>query len=380
MKSTRASLLLLCIHHCCPVGSFSASTSKHAVTKHSSQQQTPLLDSVQVFDNVFSIEVCEELHHLAVDHAERCESSIFYLDSQSDQRDDGNYLLTPLEQALRSCLQQLPAIPNDKNRIVEYWCRDEHMNMDVHADIDEQELLNEGTLRYPDFGHVLYLEVGSTVRGPTCVFSKYGGWDENDDGDDSSVSLVSVPAVAGRVLRFPGHAMHAVPKPSMLWLFDKEEQRKALDEQDEIAGGEDRRSVILFNVWTNHGPLGVLEDIDKGVIPDGIEIDDDDEETDGSGRTMDRQKEERLAHWEEEHGEDCCDLWCQARNAWEEVTIVDNSGAECTEALLVRLMGNSARRLHPKKLAQLRGPSMLRQALQDEKMPHHYILKSEPTD
>ena len=44
----------------------------------------------------------------------------------------------------------LPRVDSGDSVIVEYWSRDEFLNMDTHSDIDERELLNEGTLRCQD--------------------------------------------------------------------------------------------------------------------------------------------------------------------------------------------------------------------------------------
>lgn len=340
----------------------------------------PFTDSIQVFDNVFSPDVCEELHYLALDHADRCgvRSSIFYWSQNADS--DG--LLTPLEQAIKSCLQQLP-LPgkNDRTKpaIVEYWSRDEYLNMDAHSDIDERELLNEGTLRCPHFGHVLYMQVAPSVRGPTCVFSQYGGWNGGDE-----ISLVTVPAVEGRVLRFPGAAMHAVPKPATLWLLDQEEQKKitaseenididydAWDDEDDVM----QRSVILFNVWLGEGPFGVPEDLDaKSMLPDGIElvVEEDDK---NDQEKQNQQKKERQAVWEEEYGADCCDLWCQPRDEWKEMGILDNPDSDADQRLCIALMGNKARRLHPQSHALVSSSSVLAEALQSATTPQHFTLR-----
>lgn len=353
-------------------------------------ESSPFTDSVQVFDNVFSPDVCAELHYLAAEHSDRCgvRSSIFYW---KDKHED-DALLTPLEQALQSCLQQMPNENPTLPAIVEYWSRDEYLNMDTHSDIDEQELLNEGTLRCPTFGHVLYLEVAPSIRGPTCVFSQNGGWGGEDGSQDaSSTSLVTVPAVQGRVLRFPGAAMHAVPKPSALWFLDKEDQSQALvddeeDIDDDSFEDEDddavQRSVILFNVWKKEGPLGVVEDLDaKGMLPSGIElIEEETPDDDGNDSYTNRQTEERRAIWEEDYGTDCSDLWCHPQEEWQEMQIAENNqdATSCCETILVPLMGNKARRLCPKSHVLLSAPAALEEALQDSSTPHHLLLKGEP--
>ncbi len=49
-------------------------------------------------------------------------------------------------------------------RYAEYWWRDEWMSLDAHRDADEVLARTERKLRYPHFGHVLYLAVGKQVR------------------------------------------------------------------------------------------------------------------------------------------------------------------------------------------------------------------------
>ena len=73
--------------------------------------------------------------------------------------------------------------------------------------------------RYPSYGHVLYLQVGTDVRGPTCIFprrssgldlKKDKGECSQDDNDRKEVEVQIVPAVAGRLLRFGGRDLHTV--------------------------------------------------------------------------------------------------------------------------------------------------------------------------
>jgi hypothetical protein len=57
--------------------------------------------------------------------------------------------------AFHSVLEAL----HDDHDIVEYcWSRQEYLNLDAHSDIDEEELEDDGSLRYPEFAHVLYLQ------------------------------------------------------------------------------------------------------------------------------------------------------------------------------------------------------------------------------
>jgi len=309
---------------------------------------------VQVFDGVFTQDTCEELHYLAVEHAERGKdgSSVFYRSTEN---------LTPLEHALNSCLEQL----GDTNDICEYWSRNEYLHMDAHADIDEQELEDDERIRCPENGHVLYLNVDPSIRGPTCVFSQYGGWRAQDD---KNTTLLVVPAVQGRVLRFPGSAMHAVPKPTNRWFLSDEEESALVDEDDDMWDDEEEqvveRSVILFNTWSKKGPRGVTEDYTKGAMPDGIEVDDD---------YIEQQKEQRLKEWQEDYGDDCRDLWCYPQSDWKEVDIVD-SDSPANTLLRVSLMGKRTRRLFPQRHVQLFGPSALQAALEEDSQPSCFRL------
>lgn len=65
---------------------------------------------------------------------------------------------------------------------------------------------------------MLYMQVGTDVRGPpTCVFS--GVQSGGDLVRPESFELSVVPAVPGRLLRFKGDLLHAVPCPTDLWLL-----------------------------------------------------------------------------------------------------------------------------------------------------------------
>ena len=160
---------------------------------------------------------------------------------------------------------------------------------EAHADVDEnlakvhdkqkmpssEELLSKypstyngksGGYRYPINGHVLYLQVGSDVKGPTVVFpgqssggDLYYGKDMNICGEEEAdanskektamtqskaLQMISIPAVTGRLLRFDGRDIHAVPRPHNLWLLPF--VTGSADFEPEEQWG---RSVILFNVW-----------------------------------------------------------------------------------------------------------------------------------
>jgi hypothetical protein len=161
--------------------------------------------------------------------------------NNSNSNNNSNNISNIIEQTLDSILTEL----NDSSPFVEYWTRKEWRSIQAHADVDEyrakqeQEQQSDNTeemplFRYPQNGHVLYLQVGNQVRGPTCVFeNRKSGGDlirreltekgkivDDDDADDADdVELVTVPAVPGRLLRFQGDYLHAVPRPTDLWLL-----------------------------------------------------------------------------------------------------------------------------------------------------------------
>lgn len=144
---------------------------------------------------------------------------------------------TPLEYALNSVLEAL----GDDAPFIEYWSRQEWKHIEAHADVDEALAAHGGPLRYPRNGHVLYLQVGERVSGPTCVWHHRCA--DTEGTKDRFGSLVTVPAVASRVLRFDGHLQHAVPRPADVWLtsFVINEPSTPPDAYE--------RSVVLFNTW-----------------------------------------------------------------------------------------------------------------------------------
>ena len=146
-----------------------------------------------------------------------------------------------IESLIHSTLIQL----NDTSSYVEYWWRDEWINLDAHADVDELLARQGGELRYPNHGHVLYLQIGSDVQGPTVLLL-----------NNYSV-LITVPAVSNRLLRFKGDVIHAVPRPPLayidselggtnheLWTRIRRIDCEVSDETTIY-----RRSVLLFNTW-----------------------------------------------------------------------------------------------------------------------------------
>ena len=123
----------------------------------------------------------------------------------------------------------------DPSRLKEYWSRDKYINIDVHADIDEAILRDEDVLRCTLMGRVLYLQMEENMLGSTVVFPhKQVDWKLIEDDNHAQ----------GRVLRFPGGAMHAAPRPYYRWLSLVPSGDTGDEDNADI-----ERSVLLFNTW-----------------------------------------------------------------------------------------------------------------------------------
>ena len=112
----------------------------------------------------------------------------------------------------------------------------------------------------------------------------------------------------GRVLRFPGGAMHAVPRPYHRWL-------SLVPSGDE--GGEDNtdieRSVLLFNIWKNgeSGPIGVDGDLATGAIPEGIQMSQADFDA-----SLKEQENQIILEWKEDYGMGGKYVKCIYKKSW----------------------------------------------------------------
>ena len=354
----------------------------HASSSDDSSSEPSQNLNVRVYDNVFSSEACDSIHGLAIDHQCRATnsdgSSIFYRPPE-----DG-VTLTPLELAIDSTLAAL----NDTSRVVEYWSREEYLNIDAHADVDEGALEDEGEIRCPTFGHVLYLQADESVRGPTFVFDKMEGWERGesqDNGRASNTEMVTVPCVPGRVLRFDGRAMHAVPKPFDRYLLAEEEEKSLREEEAELYGDEDDdelRSVLLFNTWSDGPPPRFVDaDYFSGALPLGIEIEftENDDENDGATNICDEDSDMVVG------GNDDVEMLCNSVQEWEDVainTIVPRGeGAEFDDeddtSVNVNLMGNKQRRCHPTRRAAMQLPlpsQTFIEAVSDAKQPSRFVI------
>ena len=226
---------------------------------------------------------------------------------------------TPLEHALDSVLEQL----GDDAPYVEYWSRQEWKHIEAHADVDEALASSTGRLRYPRHGHVLYLEVGERVAGPTCVWQH----DDGVEGPDARFgALTAVPAVPGRCLRFDGELQHAVPRPADVWLSSFVINQPSTPPEAFV------RSVVLFNTWAERDapPLDVQPEPAGAVAELGA-------------------TEPELVR-------------CSERQQWEEVATVQHQGGERARMKLW-LLGDESRRLQPSRTVALDVPSATLAAL-----------------
>ena len=279
-----------------------------------------------------------------------------------------------IEQTLDSILAEL----NDDSKYVEYWTRREWRSIQAHADIDEYrakqeqqsgEISNKG-YRYPKNGHVLYLQVGTQVRGPTAIFPnrKSGGdllrnlvteslcvdSDERSNSqnkhiessgqgsEDEGVQLITVPAVPGRLLRFQGDYLHAVPRPTDLWLLKFVKGSPTFEPEEDWG-----RSVILFNTWNDEPPLGIPIDEESPK--------------DATSRDLNQSRESRYD--------------CNKRGQWSSVTTHDlnteSREDDCQQqqqplSTKIWLLGDYRRRDHTMQTVKLEGSESLREALFQE--------------
>eukprot|EP00970_Alexandrium_tamarense_P007561 scaffold1414_cov204-Alexandrium_tamarense.AAC.5 len=160
-----ASIIELCQSFHSPSKPHPSSSTKHHHWHQPSSPWTaahtrtrPLFSSLSVYDNVFTNQQCQLLHQLTIEHGARSSdgSSIFVRYPHHHHHSSTSTTLfqhpsqinnntvkqqyTPLEAAIDSLLTSI----NDTSPIVEYWSRKNYINMDAHADIDEDYLKDEG--------------------------------------------------------------------------------------------------------------------------------------------------------------------------------------------------------------------------------------------
>lgn len=201
---------------------------------------------VEVYDNVLSEETAKWLHEECIKW------------SASEDNAAGTLVLafplkaperhSPIEQLLNQILVQLYPNVTEPTYHVEFWSRRQWSHIWGHQDMDEEwdrQTHNQPNtaLSSPETGHVLYLNVGKAVQGPTVLWNVSTG---GELADADMNSMIVVPAVQGRLLRFQGHLLHGVPRPADVYFSHVYEEDN--DPQFE-------RSVLLFNTWRKESSL-----------------------------------------------------------------------------------------------------------------------------
>ena len=125
------------------------------------------------------------------------------------------------------------------------------------------------------------MHVGNEVQGPTVILHDTQRRVASSDGSIGDISgstssnqqkfdhISIVPSVVGRLLRFDGSLMHAVPRPPLAYLDEEEggsnlelwtRRRPSTDDDPELTVF--RRSVLLFNTWrqNNESPMDISVD------------------------------------------------------------------------------------------------------------------------
>ena len=201
--------------------------------------------SVQVYNNVLpkanGVMLSSQLSTFGSQH---------YLIDRFNNIYDENIL--PIEQTIIELLNTL----DDQSPYIEYWYRKNHINLDAHRDIDEYKAKadSDSDFDFPISGHVLYLDIGESCIGPTCIIEEY---ENKRFTKPLNGSMVIVPSKTSRLLRFRGTALHSVPRPNLAYL--DAELGGTNHEIFMPNAGEDksyRRAVLLFNTW-NHPPMKV---------------------------------------------------------------------------------------------------------------------------
>ena len=188
------------------------------------------LPTVQVFDGVLSRSCLAEL----------TAPPNYDIGPDIYRRSDGSS--SPQEVLIESLLTGLSF---ESTREVEWWGRSEWKTVEAHRDVDEEAATARSERRYPTHSIVVYLSIEPGLRAPTCL------WVPGDEPGRSA--LLAVPAVAGRMLVFPGELLHAVPCPTLSWLGKGEAGEAGTPKQPRARRSGSRR-VMVLNLWDDRAP------------------------------------------------------------------------------------------------------------------------------
>ena len=281
---------------------------------------------VEIYDNILSEDVRSKLHSACVQWTNP--NVVFEFPLKEHSASNHNYI----EQVINDIVKELYS--NDGNTsefYVEYWTRNEWYHTLGHADIDEGlQRSDPNNLIHPMYGHVLYLQVGKKVRGPTCVLfdndnsNRGGDLLLKDDGNtqeqqrqrlpktsccynNDTTNMVISPSVENRLLKFNGNLVHAVPRPTDIWYTRRQPQYLQHDPEHDWG-----RSVLLFNVWPKaHLISGRTISQPSNTRSEGGDDDD------GGDNDDDDEKEQQKVNGEES----LSSLLCNERTEWSNVPI-----------------------------------------------------------
>eukprot|EP01036_Dinobryon_divergens_P025067 gene25067-33580_t len=241
-----------------------------------------VINAICVYDNTLDSSVCNTLSDLLTNYAvkqingtEHRKDTVLSIpfrvfDRSHVTADSTNAGFKFVEKVIDSILNSL----QDDSRFVEYWWRGHWSNHVLHRDVDELSCFRDNVQRYPRNAHVLYLSYEESLvsesGGHTVVL---------EDDTDRTRNLFIVPPLPGRLLRFDGQLLHGVPRPALeYFLHDQSGVEVKLAVEDTLLqGGQSekstldvaklsftcdfsnsiRRSVILFNTWSDVPPAPV---------------------------------------------------------------------------------------------------------------------------
>lgn len=223
---------------------------------------------VAIFDNVLSPSTLFKLRRLlGSSHS----ATIFDRHERSSNRTrSSRRSWSDLEHVVDSLLTEL----GDSSRYAELWARSRWSNLGLHRDLDEPLVRREcGRQRSPFNAHVLYVAVARGQSAPTAVFREAGPPPPNRTVTGGAPhrldGVLVVPAVRGRLLRFAGSRLHAVPAPRLQWLGSAE----CLETMDPSDLTRYERRVVLFNTWgdpTLHGAYGRARGARRAATPTSV--------------------------------------------------------------------------------------------------------------
>lgn len=206
-------------------------------------------DDAVVYDGVLTGQTCEALSRYV--RGKKPGFAVF--DRHSDEK-----VLAEVEVIISSILKSL----SDNSRYVEWWTVTKWRSHELHRDVDEQQVFEQGVERHPRNGHVLYLSLDPLVAnrgGSTVVLS-----------EDKSRLWICPPS-PGRLLRFNGTLLHGVPRPALEYLYNAAGSPQGLvlppslaclassmplGEDEHLGRDDGNRVVLLFNTWPVAPPAG----------------------------------------------------------------------------------------------------------------------------